>query len=179
MEFKQIIKMYLDCMSAQDAEFAKAYASEQKSLDECVLFIQSQMYQRAKESAKKNNASSACVIPTDDEVFALAVRYYNDADLKVDGSAFDNVKVLSLSATSFTDEEKDKMRQEAIQKYHEDVIEEQKRKAREQAEKKKGKTAKPATPVLVPDVPATKQEEGKTSTEDKPKKAMELNLFDL
>lgn len=170
-------------MASKDTEFAQCYGNKAKDIDECVLYIQSEMYKRAKEAAKEDKASSACVIPTDDDVFALAVRYYRDADLKVDGTSFDNVKVLSMAATSFTDEEKAKMRQDAIKKYQDEVIAEQKKKAKEAAEKKagKGKTTKPAKPVLVPDAPATsetsdtpaKQEKKK----DEPAKVVQLSLF--
>ena len=180
MEFKAIIQMYLDAMAAKDTEFAQCYGNEQKNIDECVLFIQHEMYQRAKDAAGKNQ-HSACVMPTDDEVFALAVRYYRDADLKVDGTSFDNVKVLSMAATSFTDEEKAQMRADAIKQYQEDVIKEQKAKAKAAAEKKtaKGKAAKPAQPVIVPDTsetsdaPAEKQEEKK----EEPAKVVQLSLF--
>ena len=180
MEFKAIIQMYLDAMASKDTEFAKHYGNEQKNIDECVLFIQHEMYQRAKDAVGKNHYS-ACVMPTDDEVFALAVRYYRDADLKVDGTSFDNVKVLSMAATSFSDEEKAKMRQEAIKKYQDEVIAEQKKKAREAAEKKagKGKDTKPAKPVLVPDAPATTTEAATDgeNTEEKPAKVVQLSLF--
>ena len=183
MEFKSIIQMYLDAMASKDTEFAQCYGNKAKDIDECVLYIQSEMYKRAEEAAKEDKASSACVIPTDDEVFALAVRYYRDADIKVEGTSFDNVKVLSMAATSFTDEEKAKMRQDAIKKYQDEVIAEQKKKAKEAAEKKagKGKATKPAKPVLVPDAPATseasdapaKQEKKK----DEPAKVVQLSLF--
>ena len=182
MEFKAIIQMYLDAMASKDTEFAKCYANERKDIDECVLYIQSEMYKRAKEAADEDKSRSACVIPTDDEVFALAVRYYRDADLKVDGTSFDNVKVLSMAATSFSEEEKAQMRADAIKQYQDDVIKEQKEKAKAAAEKKAGKAKKPAKPVLVPDAPATsensdapaKQENKK---DEQPAKVVQLSLF--
>ena len=183
MEFKAIIQMYLDAMASKDTEFAKCYANERKDIDECVLYIQSEMYKRAKEVAEEDKSRSACVIPTDDEVFALAVRYYRDADLKVDGTSFDNVKVLSMAATSFTDEEKAQMRADAIKQYQDDVIKEQKEKAKAAAEKKKaGKAKKPAKPVLVPDAPATSEnsdapaEQGEKK-DNQPAKVVQLSLF--
>ena len=181
MEFKAIIQMYLDAMASKDTEFAKCYANERKDIDECVLYIQSEMYKRAKEAAEEDKSRSACVIPTDDEVFALAVRYYRDADLKVDGTSFDNVKVLSMAATSFTDEEKAQMRADAIKQYQDDVIKEQKEKAKAAAEKKKaGKAKKPAKPVLVPDAPATSENSDapakQENKKDEPAKVVQLSL---
>ena len=188
MEFKAIIQMYLDCMAAKDTEFAKKYQNGlngKKNIDECCLYIQSEMYKKALEAVGKDDKkSSMCCAPTDDEVFALAVRYYNDEDLVVNGTSFDNIKVLSMAATSFTDEEKAQMRQEAIKQYQDDVINEQKKKAAEQrrkaAEKKNGKAAKPATPIIVPDVPAEKNSDAPTkkqeATEEKPAKVVQLSL---
>lgn len=176
MEIKQVIKMYLDVNAMQDAEFKAKYSNPSKNIDECILYIQSEMLKQALEGKDKKDVHAACVMPSDDEVFALAVRYYMDDDLKVDGSAFDNVKVLSRSATTFTDEEKSEMRQEAIRNYQNDVIAEQKKK---DAERKAKKAKKPTSPVLVPNTPATTSEEPTnkdTKAEQKPK-AVQFDLF--
>lgn len=171
MELKQAIRMYCEAMSYNDKEFAENYKNNDKSLDECILFIQSEMLKKVSKEQKKG---AACVVPSDDEVFALAVRYYNDKDIKIDGTAFDNVKVLSVSATSFTEDEKKQMRQEAIQKYQQEVIDEMKKKDAE-AKAKKAK-AKKQNPVLLPDTPATK-EEGSESETTKTQKTVQLSLF--
>ena len=97
------------------------------------------------------------------------------------GSALDDMRIVSASATTFTDEEKAQMRQEAIKQYQDSVIEEQKKKDRERKEKaKKAKEKKPAAPVLVPDTPANKSEEPtkKNKAEGKAK-AIQMNLFDI
>ena len=72
------------------------------------------------------------------------------------------------------------MREDAIKKYQDDVIAEQKKKDQERkAKQTKGKEKKPTTPVFVPDVPAkdgnepTKKEE---KTEEKPK-VVQMDLF--
>lgn len=142
MELKQVIRMYLDCMAAKDQEFAAAYADENKNLDECILYLQKVMYDKAKE--QKAGKDAVCIAPTDDEVFSICVHYYMNKDLKVEGNNFSNVKILSMSATSFTDEEKEKMRKDAINQYKQSIINEQKKKAE--------KPKKPTAPVLVPDV---------------------------
>ena len=162
MELKQIIKMYLDCMARQDQEFAIDYANKDKNLDECVVYIYKVMYDKAQELAKQGKKQSVCLAPTDDEVFSLAIRYYMDKDLKVEGDCFSNAKILSMSATSFTDEEKQKMRADAINEYKQSVINEQKKKAE--------KPKKPSNPVLVPDVKEEKKEEKKPQ-------AQQLSLF--
>lgn len=178
MEIRQAISMYLTAKAYNDTEFKNKFENPNKNLDECVLYIQYKMLEKVTEEQQKSGA--AVVIPSDDEIFALAEHYYLDEDIKIDGNAFNNVKVLSASATTFTDEEKAQMRQEAIKKYQDDVIAEQKKKEQERKEKaKKAKEKKPSAPVLVPETPTTKSEEPKkeeTKAEEKPT-AMQFDLF--
>ena len=177
MEFKQAIKMYLDVQSMSDAEFGKKYSNPNKSIDECCLYIQTMVLKKAMEGKDKEKVRSACAVPTDEEVFSLAVQYYMDEDLKVDGSEFDNIKVLSMSATTFTDEEKEKMREEAIKKYQEDVIAEQRKKDAQKKEKaKKSKEKKPNAPTIVPDVPAKKEEKKEKKEEKTETKVVQMGL---
>jgi hypothetical protein len=175
MEIRQAISMYLTAKAYNDAEFKAKFENPNKNLDECVTYITWTMYKRVTEGAGKDRKSVGVAIPSDDEVFALAEQYYIDEDLKVDGSELSSVRVVSASATSFTDEEKAKMREEAIKKYQDDVIAEQKKK--DQERKNKAKEKKPNAPVLVPDTPKN-GEEPKTEikTEDKPK-AVQMDLF--
>ena len=105
MEFKLAIKLYLTAKAYSDTDFAEKYNNKDKSIEECVLFIQSKMWDKVK--GRKNN-NAACVVPTDEEVFNLAVQYYMDDDLKISGDNFSNAKCVSIAATSFTDEEKEK-----------------------------------------------------------------------
>lgn len=172
MEIKQAISLYLTAKAYNDANFKAKFENENKNLDECVLYIQAKMYEKVKE---QKNGGAACVIPSDDEVFGLAEQYYLDEDLKVDGSTFNNVKVVSLSATSFTDEEKEQMRKDAIREYQEKVIAEQRKKDEERkAKAKAAKEKKPAAPILVPDT--TTSEPVEPIHEEK-KEAQQLSLF--
>lgn len=175
MEIRQAISMYLTAKAYGDAEFKNKFENPNKNLDECVLYIQSKMLEKVTKEQKKSGA--ACVIPSDDEIFALAEQYYLDEDIKIDGDKFNNVRIVSASATSFTDEEKQKMREEAIEKYQNDVIAEQRKKDQERKNKeKKGKEKKPAAPVIVPDTPSNDGEQ----TPAKPKnetKVVQMDLF--
>lgn len=71
--FKQAIKSYLDERAKADELFAKSYAKENKSLDECYNYILC-------EAKKRGNA----VAMTDNEVFGMAVHYYDEDDIKVE-----------------------------------------------------------------------------------------------
>jgi len=172
MEIRQAISMYLTAKAYNDTEFKTKFENPNKNLDECVLFIQAKMLEKVTEEQKKGGA--ACVIPSDDEVFALAEQYYIDEDLKIEGDSFNNVKMVSYSATTFTEEEKESMRREAIREYQEHVIAEQKKKDEERKEKqRKSKEKKPASPVLVPDT----TENGEDPAETKKEEAQQLSLF--
>lgn len=162
--------MYLTAKSHEDAEFKEKFENPQKNLDDCVLFIQSKMLEKVTEEQKKGGA--AVVIPSDDEIFALAVAYYLNDDLKVEGDRFDNVKIVSYAATSFTDEEKQKMRQEAIKKYQDDVIAEMKKKD-EERKKKASQAKKPVSPTLIPDT----ENKGAEPTEAPKEQALQMELF--
>ena len=173
MEIRQAISMYLTAKAYNDQEFKAKFESPNKNLDECVMYIQYKMLEKVTEEQRKGGA--ACIIPSDDEIFAIAEQYYMDDDIKIDGDKFNNVKIVSASATSFTDEEKAQMRQDAIKKYQEDVIAEQKKKDQERkAKQTKAKEKKPAAPVLVPD---TTEKGEKPATTEKKEEATQLSLF--
>lgn len=178
MEIRQAIDLYLTAKAYKDEEFKKKFENPNKNLDECVTYVTYKVYSKVKEQAEKEKSNMAVAIPSDDEVFAYAEQYYMDEDLKVDGSALNDVRVVSASATSFTDEEKTQMRQEAIKKYQDDAIAEQKKKDQERKNKAKAKEKKPTAPVLVPDTTENGEEPAKSETkaEEKPK-AVQMDLF--
>jgi hypothetical protein len=74
----KIIKNYLDQRAKEDEQFAKSYAKEHKSLDECLKYISQQARKRA-----ENNVAMI----EDAEVYGWAVHYYDEDDIKVEGSA--------------------------------------------------------------------------------------------
>lgn len=71
---KEIVKAYLDRRAAEDPQFAQSYAKTNKNLDECWQYILGE--------AKKRAVGGACCI-SDDEVFGLAVHYYDEDNIKV------------------------------------------------------------------------------------------------
>ena len=169
MEIRQAISMYLTAKAYEDAEFREKFENPQKNLDKCVLFIQAKMLEKVTEEQRKGGA--AVVIPSDDEIFALAVAYYLNDDLKVEGDKFNNVKIVSAMATAFTEEEKQQMRQEAIKKYQDGVIAEMKKKD-EDRKKKATQAKKPASPTLIPET----ENKGENPQENK-EQAIQQDLF--
>ena len=69
---KQIIQSYLEERAKNDPLFASVYAKPNKNINECLDYILS-------EAKKRGNA----VCMSDDEVFGLAVHYYDEDDFKV------------------------------------------------------------------------------------------------
>ena len=96
--FKDAIKQYLDNRAMKDALFAEAYKQKGKTIDECVNYILCEVQKIAKM--------------TDDEVFGMAVHYYDEADVKADKKVHANVVITGeyapQKATVLPSEEKTK-----------------------------------------------------------------------
>ena len=70
--FHTAIKTYLDERAKTDELFAKSYAKEGKSINKCCKYIMG-------EARKRGTA----VCMTDEEVYGLAVHYYDEDDIKI------------------------------------------------------------------------------------------------
>lgn len=68
--FKAVIKAYLDDRASNDRLFAATYAKPNKSLDECCNYI----LQEVQKSGQNGFA--------DEEIFGMAVHYYDEDDIK-------------------------------------------------------------------------------------------------
>ncbi|MCZ2602696.1 PcfK-like family protein [Bacteroides fragilis] len=111
--FQAAIKSYLDERAKADELFAKAYAKSNKNLKECCDFIMG-------EAKKRGNA----VAMTDDEVFGLAVHYYDEDNIKVN-KVSGSYKVSAPASApvpkvELTEEDKKKAREEAIRRLTEE-----------------------------------------------------------
>lgn len=109
--FADAIKSYLDRRASEDKMFAESYANPKKSIGECCDFIVSEV--------RKQNRTAM----TDDEVYGLAVHYYDEADPgKIDKG------IASRAAIVIPGEDKERLRAEAIEEYKRQCIEEIKNK---------------------------------------------------
>lgn len=113
------IKAYLDNRAATDPLFAASYAKPAKSIDECFRYILG-------EARKRGNA----VCMTDEEVFGLAVHYYDEDDIKIAPAP----RNYSASAghkprpqVKFTEEELEAARQAALKRYEEECLEDRRK----------------------------------------------------
>lgn len=111
-DFKQTIKSYLDKRAKTDKLFAVVYAKANKNLTECCSYIMG-------EAKKRGNA----VCMSDDEVFGLAVHYYDEDNIKINKLPA-NVKASASAPVSkpvkLTEEDEKRAREEAIKRLTEE-----------------------------------------------------------
>lgn len=70
-QFQEMIKSYLDNKANTDEQFAKKYANEKKTIDECCNYIISEV--------RRLNVTAVA----EKEVYGIAVHYYDEEDIKV------------------------------------------------------------------------------------------------
>ena len=125
--FKQTIKAYLDERARNDELFAVSYAKENKNMDDCVTFILNQVKR------------SKCMGLTDEEVYSLAVHFFDEDDIEIGNPIACNVIV--NHTVELTEEEKAQARQDALKEYQ-----------AEQLRKMQKRTNKPKTPKAQPEI---------------------------
>lgn len=125
--FRQTIKAYLDERAQNDELFAVSYAKENKNMDDCVTFILNQV------------KSSKCMGLTDEEVYSLAVHFFDEEDIEIGNPIACNVIV--NHTVELTEEEKAQARQEALKEYQ-----------AEQLRKMPKRANKPKTPKAQPEI---------------------------
>lgn len=125
--FKQTIKAYLDERAKNDELFAVSYAKENKNMDDCVTFILNQVKR------------SKCMGLTDEEVYSLAVHFFDEEDIEIGNPIACNVIV--NHTVELTEEEMAQARQEAFKEYQ-----------AEQLRKMQKRTNKPKTPKAQPEI---------------------------
>lgn len=130
--FKDTIKAHLDARAQSDPLFAVSYAKEGKNIDECCNYIIQEV-----QKMKVNGLS-------DDEVFGLAVHYYDEDDLGTIKAA--NCKVVVNHTVELTEEEKEQARKDALAEFQKEEIVKLRSQKKEPEEKEKKKT--PAKPKL-------------------------------
>lgn len=104
--FKKTIKSYLDQRAEEDAQFAEKYANEEKNIDDCCTYILN--------TVKKTGCNGF----TDDEIFGMAVHYYDEESIDVGKEI--QARVMINHTVELTEEEKKEARQKAIDAYQDD-----------------------------------------------------------
>lgn len=102
-QFTRTIAEYLNLRAATDPLFAPNLAKPHKNIEDCITYILKQVQQ------------SACNGFEDDEIYSMAVHYYDEDDLEV-GSPVACHMVVNHTLV-LTEEEKAEARKQAIQQY--------------------------------------------------------------
>lgn len=148
--FKNTIKAYLNKRAAEDALFAQTYAKENKNLDECCNYIL--------QEVKK----SGCCGFDDDEIYNMAIHYYDEDGIK-------DVKSVSAKVVvNHTIELSDKEKAEAKEKAKADYEKEQLAKLKEKERKREEKERK-----------AREERIRKQREAEERQKSLQLSLFDM
>ena len=101
--FKQTIQNYLRSRAQEDELFAPRYASPKKNIDDCITYILNYVKQ------------SGCNGFADDEIYSLAMHYYDEDDIEI-GKPLTNCKVVVNHTIQLTEEEKAQARAKAMQR---------------------------------------------------------------
>lgn len=101
--FKQTIQSYLQRRAQEDALFAPRYANPKKNIDDCITFILNYVKQ------------SGCNGFADDEIYSLAMHYYDEDDIDI-GKPLTNCKVVVNHTIELTEEEKAEAHAKAMQR---------------------------------------------------------------
>lgn len=128
--FKRTIQDYLEERAKTDELFAKSYAKPNKSIDKCITYILNEVQQ------------SGCNGFEDNEIFGMAVHYYDEDNLDVGKKI--NCNVVVNHVVELTEKEK----QELKDKARNDFYTEQLAKQRESLKPKKRAETKVAEPSL-------------------------------
>ena len=105
--FKRTIHTYLVKRAASDELFAEKYANPQKNIDDCITYILSTVQK------------SGCNGFADDEIYSMAVHYYDEDNIEI-GKPM-NANVVVNHVVELTEEEKEQARKDAIQRVQDEA----------------------------------------------------------
>ncbi len=99
--FKNTIKAYLDQRAESDVLFSLQYSKPEKNLDDCITYILNAVQQ------------SGCNGFADEEIYSMAVHYYDEDNIDI-GKPI-NCNVVVNHVVELTEEEKKQAHKEALQ----------------------------------------------------------------
>lgn len=102
LHFQTEVQSYLEQRAEYDDLFARSYRNPLKNIEDCITYILNEVQK------------SGCNGFADDEIFGMAVHYYDEADIEI-GKPID-CKVVVNHAVELTEEEKAEARKEAIKR---------------------------------------------------------------
>lgn len=117
--FKQTIQNYLNNRAETDELFAETLKKPNKNIDDCITYIFNQV------------KASGCHGFADDEIYGMAVHYYDEDDIKPGKKI--NAQVVVNHTVELTEEDKAAAKQKAI----DEVVAQEKERLTKKTKKKK------------------------------------------
>jgi hypothetical protein len=105
--FKKVIEKYLTDRAKTDNLFAVSFEKEKKNIDDCITYILTSVQ------------TSGCSAFTNEEVYSMAVHYYDEDDITI-GSPINNCTVVTDQKVDLTPEEIEEAKKLAKQKIIDD-----------------------------------------------------------
>jgi hypothetical protein len=99
-KFKQTIQSYLEKKAGEDPLFMATFLKENKNIDDCITYILNEVQK------------SGCNGFTDEEIFSMAVHYYDEDSIEVGKET--NMRVVVNHHIELTEEEKEEAKKKAI-----------------------------------------------------------------
>lgn len=98
--FKKVISAHLEYIAANDSLFAETLKKENKNIDDCITYILN--------TVQKSGSNGF----EDQEIFSMAIHYYDEDDLKAGPPI--SCQVISNHVVEITEEEKALAKKEAL-----------------------------------------------------------------
>ena len=106
--FEDTIREYLEKRAENDALFAVKFSNPSKSVEDCVTYIINEVQK------------SGCNGFADDEIFGMAIHYYEENEIEVGKSI--NCQMVVNHMVELTEEEKEQARQDAIERLRQEEM---------------------------------------------------------
>lgn len=119
--FTNTIKEYLDQRASEDTLFAPKYANKNKNIDDCITYILNTVQK------------SGCNGFTDEEVFGMAIHYYDEEAIDIGKEI--TAQVIVNHTVELTEAEKQEERQKAIDRYQQEIYQSMAKKKEKKVEK--------------------------------------------
>lgn len=105
--FKKVIQTYLEQRAGTDELFAVKFKNESKNIDDCATYILN--------TVQKSGLNGFA----DDEIFGMAVHYYDEESIEI-GKPI-NSKVVVNHTVEITEEDKEKAKEDALKKLQDEA----------------------------------------------------------
>jgi hypothetical protein len=106
-QFKKTIQQHLEKRALEDSLFASTFNNPDKNIDDCVTYILNTVHK------------IGCGGFTDDEVFSMAIHYYDEQSIEIGAKI--KCEVVVNHAIVLSEEEKAEARKLALDKYQEEI----------------------------------------------------------